>query len=167
MRIYAATGHRPDKIGGYSVEAQNVQITVAKAYLRKKQPDKIITGMALGWDTAWALAGLELDIPVIAAVPFKGQESRWRQESREEFEQILELCDEVKYVCDPGYAPWKMQIRNRWMVDKSTKLVALWNGTPGGTANCVEYARTVRRRTYNLFPKWKIAWENFTGQPYS
>ena len=167
MKIYAATGHRPDKLGGYSVEAQQVQVKVAKHYLRKKNPDLIITGMALGWDTAWALAGLELDIPVVAAIPFKGQESRWAASAQEQFHQIVDQCVDVKYVCSPGYAPWKMQVRNRWMVDNCTKLVALWNGTDGGTANCLAYAAEKKRHVYNLFPKWRIAWENFTEQPYS
>ncbi|MGE8453031.1 MAG: SLOG family protein, partial [Pseudomonadales bacterium] len=103
MKIYAATGHRPDKIGGYSKDALRVQIKVAKRYLKKKEPDKIISGLALGWDTAWAIAGIQLEIPVIAAVPFKGQEKSWPEESQERYRRILKACDEVKYVCSPGY----------------------------------------------------------------
>ncbi len=35
-----------------------------------------------------------------------------------------------------------MQVRNEYMVDRADLVLALWNGTPGGTGNCVRYART-------------------------
>ena len=34
-----------------------------------------------------------------------------------------------------------MQRRNEYMVDKADTLIAVWNGTSGGTANCVKYAK--------------------------
>jgi uncharacterized phage-like protein YoqJ len=155
MKIYAATGHRPDKLGGYSRGIELKLEKLALRYLIKKKPDKIISGMAQGWDLAWATAGLELGIPVIAAIPFVEQSTRWPEESRERYSDILQRCTEVKYVCISGYAPWKMQVRNRWMVDNCTKLVALWNGSSGGTANCIEYAKSVNRRIFNLWPRWE------------
>jgi len=48
---------------------------------------------------------------------------------------------------DPEYKASKMQKRNIWIVDNSDGLVAVWDGTPGGTANCVEYARNKSRET--------------------
>ena len=136
--IKAGTGHRPDKLGGYSDAIFNKLVGVAK--LAIKDADKVISGMALGWDLAIAQAAIDLDIPFIAAVPFKGQECKWPKQTQLKYQEILSKAEKVVYVCEGGYAPYKMQERNKWMVDNSDILVALWNGTPGGTANCISYA---------------------------
>lgn len=41
-----------------------------------------------------------------------------------------------------SYYPEIMQKRNILVVDSVDKLLAVWNGTSGGTANCVSYARS-------------------------
>ena len=61
---------------------------------------------------------------------------------------------EVVFVSEPGYAAWKMQVRNKWMVDNSDLVLALWNGTDGGTANCVRYAEKVGKPITNLWERW-------------
>ena len=33
------------------------------------------------------------------------------------------------------------QQRNEWMVDHSSRLIAIYNGSPGGTRNTIEYAK--------------------------
>lgn len=154
--ILSATGHRPIKLGGYGVGTQNRLTKLAMDYLKDNTPDRIISGMALGWDTAWARAGLALDIPVIAAVPFKGQESTWPDESQDIYNMILSRCAEVVFVCTPGYEPWKMQTRNEYMIDASNKVIALWDGSPGGTANCIKYAQSINRPIVNLWAKFEI-----------
>ena len=35
----------------------------------------------------------------------------------------------------------QMQLRNIWMVDRSQYIIGVWDGTEGGTANCIEYAK--------------------------
>src|SRR3546814_15540871 len=92
--------------------------------------------MALGWDTAWALAALDLGVPLTAAVPFCGQEKSWPAESQRRFHSILERAAAVEIVCPGGFAAHKMQTRNEWMVDHADGVVALWDGSTGGTANC-------------------------------
>lgn len=149
--LIAAAGHRPNKLGGYAPAAYRRLVTLAEAYLRLTKPEGIITGMALGWDQAWADAGLNLGIPVHAAVPFAGQESRWPLESQANFKRILALCASVTVVCQGAYSASKMQIRNQWMVDKADRVCALWDGTSGGTANCVSYAESVGKPLDNIF----------------
>ena len=34
-----------------------------------------------------------------------------------------------------------MSMRNEWMVDHSGRVIAYYNGTPGGTRNTIEYAK--------------------------
>lgn len=155
-KTLAATGHRSDKLGGYSNEAHNYLIKIAIDCLVEQSPEKIISGMALGWDMAWAEAGQTLNIPVVAAVPFLGQDEVWPPFSRIKYKNILSKCVDVIFVCDQGYAPWKMQIRNEYMVDHCDLLVALWNGSNGGTGNCIKYANKVNKPILNLWDKFNV-----------
>ena len=70
--IVAATGHRPNKLAPlsicYSTRVLQRLIDLATAYLEKSNPDAVISGMALGWDTAIAIAAIKLNIPLTAAV---------------------------------------------------------------------------------------------------
>lgn len=149
--IYAATGHRPNKLGGYSVAARDKLFNVAYNYLGVTPAAGVITGMALGWDQAWALAALARGIPVHAAVPFAGQESQWPADSQRQFIDILARCASVTIVCEGSYSPHKMQLRNEWMVERCHVLVALWDGSSGGTGNCVRYAENYPRHIVNLW----------------
>jgi uncharacterized phage-like protein YoqJ len=152
--IFAATGHRPQKLGGFSPHVTKKLINLATTFLYEHRPGVIISGMALGWDLAWAEAGILLKIPVMAAVPFEGQESKWPQESQERYHHVLSKCSEVRYVCDNGFASWKMQKRNEFMVDRCDRLIALWDGSTGGTGNCIKYATSVVKPIINLWEKF-------------
>lgn len=150
--IVAATGHRPNKCCGYSLEAHNKLLRKAHNWLEENQPNKTISGMALGWDQAWAEASLDLQIPFIAAIPFEGQDKVWPGEARRFYNKLLSKALEVVIVNDGAYAPWKMQTRNQWMVDRADKIIALWDGSEGGTANCLKYARSMNKPIINLWP---------------
>ena len=158
--VLAGTGHRPQKI--WPDDPWNpINLTQLRARIRKylEQGQEfqgmrgIISGMALGFDQAFAWAAVDLGIPFVAAVPFEGQERNWPHESQLEYNNLLEKAAKVIHVCTPGYAPWKMQKRNEWMVDKGTALLAFWNGTKGGTSNCVKYARSKNKVIYHITPE--------------
>lgn len=153
--IIAATGHRPDKLGGYGADVRLRLRTVATEYLALIAVDRVLVGMALGWDMAFAEAAHALRIPYVAAVPFKGQDSQWPAESRWRYRKILDAADRVVIVSEGGYSPEKMQRRNVWMADRAHRMAALWDGSPGGTANCLAYARTKKRPVDNLWSDFK------------
>src|SRR5688572_16517776 len=149
--IICGTGHRPDKLGGYSEHAARIVRRTAHWHLSDHDmPEMIISGGALGWDQALAWAADELGIPYTMALPFEDFDCKWPKESRGHLAILMHGAKEVHYVCDPGYAPWKMQARNKWMVDNSDVVLALWNGTTGGTANCIKYAESVKKDIVNL-----------------
>ena len=156
----AATGHRPDKLGGYGDWVFTRLVHLAETYLKSrpeilKHDITVISGMALGWDTAWATAALNLKLPLIAAVPFFGQESQWPEQSQARYLNILDKAEHVEIVCEGGYDPSKMQIRNEWMVDQCNELVALWDGSKGGTYNCIKYAKKVKKPIINLWDMYE------------
>jgi uncharacterized phage-like protein YoqJ len=150
MKI-AGTGHRPDKLGGYNQETKDRLYKLAHRCLKYLKPEIAISGMALGWDIAIARASLDLDIPLTAAIPFLGQEKAWPTESQIEYNEILSRATEIVVCSEGGYAAYKMQVRNKWMVDNCDLLLALWNKSAGGTANCVKYADSVGRDVLNVF----------------
>lgn len=62
----AGTGHRPDKLGGYGAGVSSRLVDLARAALLRCRPNEVMSGMALGWDTALALGAIELGIPLTA-----------------------------------------------------------------------------------------------------
>jgi uncharacterized phage-like protein YoqJ len=139
--VVAFTGHRPDKLGGY--RWSHIQEFVCRALrwrLIRLRPALCISGMALGVDQWAASICCELGLPWDAYVPFLGQESAWPADSQREYSRLLKLARRVQ-VCSPGeYSAKKMQWRNMAMVNECDVLLAVWDGSDGGTANCVRYA---------------------------
>lgn len=152
--IYAATGHRPDKLGGYSAAAHAKLCYIAAEWIMQAQPTELIIGMALGWDIAIAEAAYELSIPYTAAVPFPQQASQWPTLAQDRWRYFLRAAKLVHYV-DIFYSKTAFQARNIWMVDHADALVAMWNGSAGGTRNCIAYAKRVGKPVQNLFPLWR------------
>lgn len=152
----AGTGHRPDKLGGYFAPVEEELTRFLYRYIRDSYPEcqRIISGMALGFDQALAKAAINLDLQLVAAVPFKGQEDNWSPAYQTHYNWLLSRAKEVVYVSLPGFEIWKMQKRNEWMINNCDLLLALWNGSPGGTANCLGYARGKKPVT-NLWSAWK------------
>lgn len=160
--IIAATGHRPEKLGGYSAESREKLREFAVECLRPMakvyQVESVISGMALGWDTAVAEACVLLKIPFIAAVPFIGQEAMWSNGDQVGYRQLLQVAAQTVVISRGFYAPEKMGIRNQWMVDHCGMLLALHNGSKGGTSNCVQYAM---QQGVSIVNCWN-SWQDFT-----
>ena len=136
----AGTGHRPSKLGGHRPIVFTKLVEFAVNVLSVLRPSWLISGLALGWDQAIALAAFDLDIPVCGAVPFKGQERLWPEDSQALYNEILRHCAETVTVCSGDYSASKMFKRDRWMVDRGSHVLANWNGSPGGTGHTVHYA---------------------------
>jgi len=159
------TGHRPPKLGGYQTpnpieQWVRASLRALLAKLLRDRPDlKMITGMALGADQICAEVCIDLGIPFIAAVPFEGQEGRWPEQSQSKYRELLEQAERVvvvdeiaTYHTDRSVAG-KMERRNHWMLDHTDDLViAVWNGTPGGTGNAVAGARERSHKILRLNP---------------
>ena len=154
--IVGITGHRPPGLG-CSYDIPNPTFDKICKALEEKFTElgatKIISGMALGADQYAAMTAIKMGIPFIAAVPFDGQDSMWPEESRTKFRLLLDKAIEVVVVSPGPYAPSKMHLRDRWIVDNSNSLVAIWNGIEhGGTFGTVRYAQKQQktRNEYNI-----------------
>jgi uncharacterized phage-like protein YoqJ len=154
----AFTGHRPDKIGGYDLAADQLRVAFARRVLRGLQaryaPECFITGMAQGWDIAVAEACRQIELPYIAAVPFPEQTETWPRAARRRWDRLCAAAAEV-HVLEPSFSIAGLHRRNEWMVNRAGLLVALWDGSSGGTAACMRYAAKVGTATINVWPLWQ------------
>lgn len=150
------TGHRPNKLWGYDTskpQYDRLRAAINRA-IDELGATTLISGMALGLDQVAAeVAASRDDVKLIAAVPFKGQESNWPASSQRAYRNLIAKADEVVVVSPGAYSPSKMQIRNQWMVDNADVVLALWDGTPGGTGNCVSYAQRQNKPIMRLDPR--------------
>lgn len=156
-KTYCFTGHRPDKLHGYNKLHPNNLILFGKlkyeiANLYKYHGINIfISGMALGTDLWAAEVVLELkeiipNLKLICAIPCKNHHDTFYGEDRLLYNYILDNADYVHNVTGIKYFPRCLQIRNEWMVNNSSGQLAVWNGTKGGTLNCIEYANKVGKK---------------------
>ena len=103
-----------------------------------------ISGMARGVDI-WAAENVlrlrEEGAPIhlIAASPYRGFESSWSLEWQRRYTAVMAAADLVRFI-SPGYDRGCFQRRNEWMVDRSARVIAVFNGEKGGTKNTVDYA---------------------------
>ena len=138
------TGHRPEKL--------NASETDVKAWLEKQIDLAIadgfvtfITGCAMGVDI-WAgqivleRKGENSDVHLIAAVPWPGFARRWKDEWKSQYDDLIRRSDLTVNVCE-HYHKGVFQQRNEWMVDRSNRVIAFYNGSAGGTRNTIEYAQ--------------------------
>ena len=159
----AATGHRPDKLFGYDLYDPRWQALgrKMKEFIINKSnwygPITCISGMALGVDQLFALVALKLrdtgyNIKVIAALPCFNQNKKWKDDSY--WKNIMDRVDEKVFVHEGEYVPWCMQKRNEWMVDNADEILAVWDGTNGGTSNCIKYAEKQNKEVYNIYSEF-------------
>ena len=150
----AATGHRWEKLGVKRSFATDLRLRdVAGAFLEQLQPDEAITGMALGWDTAWAHAALRLKIPLVAAIPgsVREQTGAWLYSDLSQHGHILRQCARV-VVIGEGYAFARAaDLRNRYMVDNAQIVCAMMGDPSSGSGKCVAYAESRGVPVVNLW----------------
>lgn len=167
MTIICATGHRPQKLqdnwGQYSSLTLPRLTKLAAKYFELTQPEVVISGMALGWDTAVALAAIKQGIKLHAYVPFNGHHARWKQDSQDTFHLILSKATVVSYPKGEDVKRLRTSLevskllmnRNTDMLNASDRVVALWNGdNKGGTADAIRKAKRMRLQVDNLWKSW-------------
>jgi uncharacterized phage-like protein YoqJ len=144
------TGHRPSKLPWREDERdprcialkREISQRIEELYLRGCR--HFICGMALGCDLYFGEIVAQLreshpDITLEAAIPCATQSEGWGWEAQARYERLRQLCDQETLI-QQHYDRSCMQRRNRYMVDRSSLLIAAYNGTAGGTRNTVQYA---------------------------
>lgn len=159
----AFTGHRPksfpwkyDESDPDCVLLKEVLATQIKALVNRGVTD-FLSGMAQGTDLWCAQIILDLRennpaLKLHCILPCKGQESKWTASAQEHYRSILAQANEIVYV-EQEYSKDCMLKRNRYLVDHSSILLAVYNGSfRSGTGMTIRYAQRLRKEIYTLDP---------------
>jgi uncharacterized phage-like protein YoqJ len=113
---------------------------------RELNPGKVLSGMALGFDTMVVDVCIAYSVPYIAVIPFEGQESRWGFKDQYRYYRFLDRATSVVIVDKGNTIYEKFNNRNEYIVDHSNRLLAyLVKDGRSGTRNCVEYANKLNK----------------------
>ena len=128
------TGHRPEKLN----EPDDVVIVALESAIRQAVADGFVTDI---WAAEIVLRLKREGHPLhlICASPFDGFDQSWGADWRRRYAAVMADADFVKFIC-PHYSRACFQIRNEWMVDRSARVIAVYNGESGGTRNTINYA---------------------------
>ena len=156
------TGHRPDKLpGGYAMN--EALLAPLRQRLRRAIQEAVDTdyrdflcGMALGADTlaaqeVLALRDVQPELRLIAAIPCPDQAKRWKPQDQRRYRDLLDRADGCYTAC-PSYTPYAMGARNLWMVEHASRIIAVTDGSPGGTANTLRMAEDRRLTIVRIVP---------------
>lgn len=144
------TGHRPEKLP-WGVREDDPRCVQLKLELRRAVEQAyadgfrhFISGMARGCDQYFVEIVLGLreeygDVTLEAAIPCEEQADRWKPGERERYLDLVARCD-LETVVQRKYDKGCMQRRNRYMVDRSDRLIAAYDGMQGGTMYTIHYA---------------------------
>lgn len=144
------TGHRPEKLPWRNNEADprclelKTQLAQAVENAYDQGIRHFMCGMALGADFYFCDAVLSLrehrnDVTLEACIPCEEQSARWRERDRQRYYALIERCD-AETMVQRHYDKGCMLRRNRYMVDRSSMLIAVYNGMLGGTMYTLSYA---------------------------
>ena len=144
------SGHRPSKLPWKTNECdprcaklKNTLYEIAECvYLSGVR--HFICGMALGADLYICEAALDLrrrrpGVTVEAAIPCEEQAARWGERDRNRYFALVKDCD-YETMVQHHYDRGCMLRRNRYMVDRSSMLIAAYDGLLGGTMYTLAYA---------------------------
>lgn len=148
------TGHRPDKLP-WGLDEQDSRCVALKQTIAREMEGlylrgfrHFISGMAQGCDLYFVEAALSLrerypDVSVEGAVPCPTQADRWPAEIRRRWRAALDACD-LETVVQQHYDRFCMHRRDRYLVDRSAAILAVFDGTSGGTQYTLNYAMNRR-----------------------
>ena len=145
------TGHRPDKLPWGEAEDDprclelKWQLDAALELAYQEGCRHFISGMARGADFYFAEAVLTMrerhsDVTLECARPCETQSHAWSQKDQERYDSILDRCN-YETLVQHRYKRGCMMRRNRYMVNRSNRVLAVYDGVPeGGTSKTLDYA---------------------------
>ncbi|MBQ2248360.1 MAG: DUF1273 family protein [Tidjanibacter sp.] len=162
MRV-SFTGHRPEKIDGWSAHPERVEREIRAALadhilrVAREGATTFLSGMAPGVDLWAADEVLRLraegllggEVRLIAAVPYPNFCKSFAPQERGLYDSVVARADEVVYLCD-RYRHGCFAERNNYLVDNAETLIAYYEGSKGGTQYTLRRAIAKGLRVANI-----------------
>ena len=150
------TGHR-----SYD-GSHNLELEIAIRDLYTKGYRNFLCGMAVGFDLEAAKVALSLrdelpDIKVVAVIPFEGMQQRFSSSQRTNCDNVANEADEVITLAS-SYSASVYAMRNNYLVDNSSAVIAYFTGEKGGTAYTIRRAVKSLAQITNIYnnPQQKL-----------
>lgn len=162
MKKICFTGYRPHKMPFEMNENDNdfshlclvaEKLIEAQIELGNKY---FISGMAQGADLMLAEIVIKLkqkysDVFLECALPFRHQSKKWSAKYKTVYDDIIKNCDKITVISEKYSALCFLQ-RNKYMVDSSDIVIAVYDGKKGGTHYTCQYAQKKGRQIIILNP---------------
>lgn len=158
------SGHRPSDLP-WKFKENGIRFLFFKFRLKtilkkliKQGYTTFVAGMALGADLilaeeVLALRNKYIDIKLICAVPCYNQYAKWSEEDVTRYKFVLNCADEVVYVSETDYYKGCMFERNKYMIENSSAILAVYNGKKyGGTYQTLRMAKAARLKIFAIKP---------------
>ncbi len=130
-------------------------VFLAKRALKFYRATHLLTSLNPGWEQALAKAAVELDLPIIVAVPYRGQGEGWSREARRTYEDLLSRAREV-YNLKGEYSEDAGLDAHLWQMEKADTVLALWDYEFGGeTFAVMKDALDCGKNVVNLWQDWE------------
>ncbi|MET0888335.1 MAG: SLOG family protein [Mycetocola sp.] len=160
----ALTGHRPNKLAGYNLNVpfyaalSSWLIHIVETGLQKHEHLTLHSGLALGADTVWSHVILAVReqypdrVAFVAEVPVMTQSSQWPSARDQKFwQKQIDTADLVNVYAE-SYSPRAMQLRNEGMLRPAQLVLAVWDGSTGGTGHAVRFAEKQGIPVFRMTP---------------
>ena len=138
------TGHREIPENRIDYVKQELQKQVVSAI--EEGYTRFLCGFAEGADLLFAAVVAEEqkkrpELRLEAAIPYAGR----LKTKNQRFHELLLCCSDVKVTCEK-YTPSCFMQRNRYMIDQSERVLAVYDGRDyGGTYHTINYARSLEK----------------------
>lgn len=138
------TGHRPEKLKRTESEVVLLLNNAIKDAVDSGFTT-FISGMSRGVDI-WAAEEIIArknngeNLKLICAPAYKGTENNWGALWKNRYTAVMEQADEIYFPAEKYTGLHLYQMRDEWMVDHSSLVIAVYDGQTGGTKNTIQYA---------------------------
>ncbi len=145
------TGHRNlGNAATFRFVSRSLHTLLADAQHRHTEGIVALFGMAEGTDTLFGQIALNLNIPLIAVIPYAGFIDDFPTGSlRQQYQHLVTRCEMVYTLPFATRSDEAYMAAGCWLADHSDLLLAVWNGQPaagrGGTGDVVAYTQCIGR----------------------
>lgn len=150
------TGHRPETFADYDEALIREKILDETVRAIDCGYTRFLCGMAKGADmvageTVIRLKAVYPQLHLIAVVPFPKQAYCWEDEWISRYNLLIRQADHVVRM-SPEYYPGCYMVRNRYMVDRSSLVIAVCQEQlkKGGTIQTIRYAEKSGKRVVSI-----------------
>lgn len=127
---------------------------LAVVALRRHRAGRVVSTLALGWETALAEAATSTGVPLTVLLPFQGVQGEWALFQRQRFGRLLEKAEAVETLYRGRQGWMRLQAQHR-AATRADVLLALWDEQDEAIRKLIGEARSAGAEVVNLWASWQ------------